>query len=70
MKLKPKSKVYKKGTVVMLHCCTHDLHSEEQEEWTLTEDTTEEEIESVAEQFMWDSKEPEWYFEVIKESEE
>ncbi len=54
-------KKYKAGQVVFLNCRTHDSFSKESEEYTLTEDMTEEELEKVAEEFFWNTKEPEWW---------
>lgn len=55
-------KVYKKGTTVWLWCCTHDTQSYEKEEYKLTEDHTEEELNKIAEEFFYSNKEPEWGF--------
>lgn len=59
-------KIYKAGTTVWLWWCTHDPQSKEVEEYTLTEDMTEEELEKLAEDYMWNDKEPEWGFSETK----
>jgi hypothetical protein len=58
-----KEKVYKKGTTVWLCCATHDPQSREHEEYVLEEDMTESEIQEMAKDFMWNTKEPNWWFE-------
>ena len=62
--------IIKKGTKFKLHCCTHDLQSErESEVYELEEDITSEQLEKEAEGFMWEEKEPEWWYEIIEEGE-
>ena len=58
-----KQKTYKKGTTVWLVCATHDIQSKEWEEYTLTEDATEDELTKIAEEYMLNTKEPSWWFE-------
>jgi hypothetical protein len=53
---------FKKGTTVELFCCTHDMQSEEYEDYTLEVDMTEDELNKIAEDFFWNTKEPEWGF--------
>jgi hypothetical protein len=60
-------KKYKKGTTVYLNCCTHDIQSRATEPYTLEVDMTSDELEELAEQFFWDTKEPEWW---VSEQEE
>lgn len=60
-------KIYKAGTKVRLYCSTHDFHSKESDLYTLEHDMTEDEINSLAEEYMWNTKEPEWWFEVVDE---
>ena len=54
--------VARKGEKVILHCCTHDLQSEASEEYICEDDTTDKELTDMAEEFMWNTKEPEWYW--------
>lgn len=56
----------KKGTKVRLHCCTHDSGSEDYEDIVLEDDCTDEELEEMAKEFMYDTKEPEYWFEVLE----
>lgn len=57
-----KSKLYKKGEVVYIWCSTHDFQSLDYEEYTLEHDMTEEELTAYAEEYFWNTKEPEWGF--------
>jgi len=50
---------------VKIWCCTHDLQSDEEEIIEVADDITDQELESIAEEFMWNTKEPEWGFEKI-----
>lgn len=59
-------KIYKKGTIVWLWCCTHDFQSKEIEEFVLDNDYTEEELEDLAKDFFYNVKEPEWGFSETK----
>lgn len=54
--------IYKKGTKVWIWCCTHDFQSEQQYEYVLEENMSEEELNAIAEEFFWNTKEPEWGF--------
>ena len=56
-----KMKTYKKGETVFLCCTTRDFQSTEFEKYTLEEDMTQVELEKLAEEFFWASKEPEWW---------
>jgi hypothetical protein len=60
-------RIYKKGTVVRLCCETNDPHSHEYNHVVLKKDATESELKQMAENFMWDTKEPSWWFEVDDE---
>ena len=64
---------------IRLWCCTHDTQSHESELFTLDEvgitqeqyeemsEETRKHLESVAEDFMWNEKQPEWGFEKVDE---
>ena len=56
-------KKIKGGTTVWLCCATHDVGSKEWEEYTLTEDMTPSQLEDVAKDFFYNTKEPEWWVE-------
>jgi hypothetical protein len=56
--------MYKKGTKVRLYCCTHDAQSKEYEDIILDEDTSETMLNEMAKDFMYNTKEPEYWFEV------
>lgn len=55
-------KIYKKGSKVFLCCSTHDAQSLQYEEYELEADYTEEELEKLAEEYFWNTKEPSWWF--------
>jgi hypothetical protein len=60
--------IIKKGTKYTLHCCTHDVQSQRTSDiYELEEDITEEQLDKEAEDFMWNAKEPEWWYEIIEE---
>jgi hypothetical protein len=61
---------YKAGTVVFLCCATHDAQSREHEAYTLTEDMSHDELEEVAKEFFYNTKEPEWWFQEENPDEE
>ena len=48
---------------VRIWCCTHDFQSEEEDIVEFPDDTSNADLEAYAEEFMWNSKEPEWGFE-------
>jgi hypothetical protein len=54
--------VVKKGEKFTLHCCSRHLHSDKEEEFTAECDFTEKDMDELAEQFMWDKLEPEWWW--------
>jgi hypothetical protein len=55
---------------VKIWCCTHDFQSEESEIVEFPDDTTDEELDAYAKEYMYSQKEPEWGFEKLKEGEE
>jgi hypothetical protein len=52
---------------VRLFCSTHDLQSKVSDIIKVDADTTDEDLEGMAEDFFWNSKEPCWWFEKIEE---
>lgn len=62
-------KKYKKGTKVELFCATHDFQSMESEVIVLDEDCDEEQLESMAKEFFYETKQPEWWFKEVVEVE-
>jgi hypothetical protein len=50
---------------VKLWCCTHDLQSEAEETIEVDDDTTDDELVKMAEEFFWSAKEPEWWYEKL-----
>ena len=55
---------------VRLFCCTHDIQSKSSEVFEFSDDITDEELEKAAEEYFWNSKEPEWWFEKLPENDE
>ena len=53
---------------IKLWYCTHDLQSDEEEIIEVADDTTDKELEAIDEEFMWNTKEPEWGFKRVDES--
>ena len=52
---------------VKFFCSTHDFQSKEESDIEeFEDDITEKELEEMAEQFFWESKEPGWWYEIIK----
>lgn len=56
------SEVIPKGTEVVLCCCSHDLHSDKQEEFTLDRDYTSNQLDEMAREFMEERLTPEWFW--------
>ena len=50
---------------VRFYCSTRDLQSEEEDIIDVDDDTSEKELEEIAEQYFWDAKEPEWGWEKV-----
>lgn len=50
---------------VKLYCSTHDFQSKEDTIVELPDDLSEEELMAEAENFFWETKEPNWWFEII-----
>jgi hypothetical protein len=52
----------KKMIKVKLWCCTHDTQSMEEDVIEVDADTTDEELDEMAKEYMYNTKEPEWGF--------
>ena len=53
---------------VKFFCCTHDFHSEDESDVEeFPDDTTDEELVEMAEEFFWNSKKPNWWFKRVED---
>lgn len=64
-----KKKYYKKGTKVRLRCNSTYAGTDAYEDIILEEKTSEEELDSMAREFMYESLQPECWFELVDEEE-
>ena len=54
---------------VIFYCCTHDFQSEDHSDIEeFDDDTTIKELEEMAEEFFWNSKEPSWWYTIIEDN--
>jgi hypothetical protein len=60
-------KIYKAGTKIKLSCCTHDFQSTESDIITLESDLQESDLEKLAEEYFYQQKQPEWWFDALNE---
>lgn len=67
---KPKEKVYKAGTKIVLHSTCNYAGCEDQEEIELDADTTESELQEMASDFARETVQAEGWFEEAEEDEE
>ena len=54
---------------VKFHCSTRDFQSKASSDIEeFSDDTTKEELEEMAEEFFWNEKEPDWWYEIIEDN--
>jgi hypothetical protein len=61
-----KDKIVAKGTKIKLWCCTHDRGSDDERIIILDDDYNENELEEMAKEFMYESKEPEYGWKITE----
>ena len=69
-KVVEKEKVYKAGTKITLHSSCNYAGCEDQEEITLDDDTTESQLNEMAQEFCQETVQPEGWFELAEEEED
>ena len=64
---KPGEIIAKKGQKVKFFCCTHDFGSKSSDTWEMDDDCTEDDLEFAAREYAHETKQLEWWYEIVEE---
>ena len=59
--------IAKKGQKVKFFCCTHDFGSKSSDAWEMDDDCTEDDLEFAAREYAHETKQLEWWYEIVDE---